>query len=185
MGKGLRAGPGETRSSAPAGLDPSHGTSRSSHWRGGTRKQTGLPSICSRYSMEQLSTTSSIAPLARRLGRIWKTRAGGGMRGCRDHPSPPIGAKPSAHGSHRQRPLHAPLRAVRLSGPGPLRVPEGHWTDLGESPAHWPQGSGCRALARLALRVPAWPDNNYSSSGSAPHPTSSRHPSFPTPRSAL
>ena len=42
---GLRAGPGETRSSAPAGLDPSHGTARSSHWSGEAGSRQGyLPS---------------------------------------------------------------------------------------------------------------------------------------------
>ena len=50
------------------------GGERAEERKGST--QTGLPSMCSRYSMEQLSTTSSIAPLAFKLGRIWKTGAG-------------------------------------------------------------------------------------------------------------
>lgn len=60
------------------------GGERAEERKGST--QTGLPSMCSRYSMEQLSTTSNIAPLAFKLGRIWKTgagRGGGHMRGRR------------------------------------------------------------------------------------------------------
>lgn len=91
--------------------------------RGGCTDQ--LPSICSRYSMEQLSTTSSMVPLAFKLGRTWETRVGRQERAHRDEP---------VQGLHRARPQHTGSIAIpappQLAGPshrpglGPLQAPD-------------------------------------------------------------
>lgn len=149
----------------------------SSPWSGGTRNQTGLPSICSRYSMEQLSTTSSIAPLACRLGRIWKTRAGGceGLQGlpesaCQGQalsPRKPPPASPPPYPS-------GPFGSQGLGRSGCPRGTGQTW-ERAQRTGTW--GSVRRALAHRSPRVPSWPDNDSTFSRSAPHGTSSCHPS--------
>lgn len=109
---GLRAGPGETplRRSHRPGSQPQHLPPVTGREDPG--KQTGLPSICSRYSMEQLSTTSSTSRWPAGWGGSGRQGRVGG-EGCRDRLSLPVGARPLSSRSHRQ-----------LSPPP---TPQGHW----------------------------------------------------------
>ena len=149
----------------------------SSHGSRGTRNQRGLPSICSRYSMEQLSTTSSIAPLAGRLGWIWKTRAGGGeglqgppesaCRGQALSPRKPRPASPPPYPS-------GPFGSQGLGRSGCPRGTGQTW-ERAQHTGTW--GIVHRALAPRSPPVPSWPDNDSTFSRSASYGTSSCHPS--------
>lgn len=99
-------------------------------------------------------------PAGPQAGEDLEDKGGWGVRGCRDRLSLPVGARPSAHGSHRQRPLHPPLRVIRLQGLGHSGCPRdtGQTWERAQRAGIW--GSGHRALAHLSPRVPAWPDNN-------------------------
>lgn len=136
---GLRAGPGETRSGAPTGLGPSHSTSRSS--QGGEdpgSRQGYLPSAAG-------TAWSSCPP--RPASPRWPAGWGGSGRqgrvGGEGLQGPPESARRGQALSSRKPPPASPPPTPQghsAPGPGPLRVPEGHWTDLGKSPARWHLG---------------------------------------------
>lgn len=115
--------------------------------------------ICSRYSMEQLSTTSNASPAGPQAGEDLEDKGGWGVRGW-DRLSLPVGARPSAP---RKPPPASPPPTPQghsAPGPGPLRVPEGHWTDLGKSPARWHLGEWASGPGPPLTSCPTWPDNN-------------------------
>ena len=97
------------------------------------RAEIWPPSICSRYSMEQVSTTSSMVPLACKLGRIWNTRWAGPQHTqvTTHHGAPTLhqGSGPS-----RCRPEErAPLGSLRGHLPPPA---PGHPCHRRSSPVH-------------------------------------------------